>query len=58
MINSENGIIATYKGIKVYVESDKKCEKIILPQSFFNYITELEKIQQEYRKIQIKNIFK
>ena len=54
MLNSENGIIAKYEGIDVYIEPDKKCEKIILPQSLFNYIIELEKINQEYLKIQMK----
>lgn len=58
MVNSENGIIATYKGIEIYVESDKKCEKIILPQSFLNYIIELEEIKQKYQKIQMEDIFK
>lgn len=57
MVNAENEMVATYRGIEVYIESDKKCEKIILPQSLFNYIIKLEKNKREYQRMQLEDIF-
>ena len=50
--------IALYRGIPIYIKPDNEFDKIIIPQSFANYITELEEIKTKYQEKQLEEIFK
>lgn len=53
----DEGYIGRFRGKEIICVSDNVCEKIILPETFANYILYLQNIEKKYRQQQLDHLF-